>query len=139
MKATQVGKTTVGDLYFSMLDHPNGRGPGFLVTSAEASAGRVQFGAIDLTRATIERQPEAFRNIDISEVMIKNSLNWIHDCVYYLTSAYEWDLGKIDKEGFIPIKFVVYMLGSCWEKQFSETTDSNFFSNQSFAIIMSTC
>ena len=57
--------------------------------------------------------------------MIKKSLVWIHDCLYYLTSDYEWDLGKIDKEGFIPIKFVVYMLGSCWEKQLYEKLDSN--------------
>ena len=140
MKATQVGKTTVGDLYFSMLDHPNSRGPGFLVTPAEASAGRVQYGAIELTRASIERQPEAFQHIVISEVMIKKSLDWIHDCVYYLTSAYEWDLGKIDKEGFIPIKFVVHLLGSCWEKQSAEKSDFNIlFSKQGVASIMSTC
>ena len=73
MKVTQVGKVTVGDLYFSMLDHPNGRGPGFLVIPAGASAGRVQFGAIELTRIIIDKQPEAFRD-NKSEAMIKNSL-----------------------------------------------------------------
>ena len=108
-----------------MLDHPNSRGLGFLVTPAEASAGRVQYGVIELTRASIERQPEAFQHIVISEVMIKKSLEWMHDCVYYLTFTYEWDLGKIDKEGFIPIKFVVYLLGSCWEKQSAEQADFN--------------
>ena len=116
MKATQVSKNTMGDLYFAMLDHPGSRGPGVMITPAEASEGRVQFGAIELIRASIEEQPEAFQNVVITEVMIKKSLDWIHDCLYYLTSDYEWDLGKIDKEGFMPIKFVVYMLRSCWEK-----------------------
>ena len=117
MKATQVAKNTIGDLYFAMLDHPSSRGPGFMITPAEASAGRVQYGAIELTRASVEQQPEAFQNVVITEVMIKQSLDWIHDCVYDLTSDYEWDLGKIGKECFIPIKFVAHLLKECWEKQ----------------------
>ena len=110
MKATQVANHTIGNLYFSLLDHPGSRGPGFTVTPAPSSESRVQFGAIELTSASIEEQPEAFRlKSKLGETVIKKTLNWIHDCLYYLTTVYEWDLGKIDKEGFIPIRFLVYM------------------------------
>ena len=91
MKATQVAKNTIGDLYFAMLDHSGSRGPGFMFIPAESSEGRVRFGAIEFTRASIDEQPEAYRNVAITEVMIKKSLDWIHDCLYYLTSEYEWD------------------------------------------------
>ena len=96
-----------------------------MITPAESTEGRVRFGAIELTRASIDSQPEAYRNVAIAEVMIKKSLNWIHDCLFYLTCEYEWDLGKIDKEAFIPINCVVHMLKMCWEKQCSEHLDFN--------------
>ena len=82
MKATQVAKKTIGDLYFAMRDHPSSRGPGFMITPAESSEGRVQFGAIELTRGSIEEQPEAFQHVTITEVMIKQSLVRIYDCLY---------------------------------------------------------
>ena len=85
IKATQVAKHTIGDLYFATLDHPGSRGPGFGLIPAEASEGRVRFGAIELTRASIDAQPEAYRNVAITEVMIKKSVCWMHDCLYYLT------------------------------------------------------
>ena len=97
MKATQVAHHTIGDLYFALLDHPGSRGPGFTFTPAPSSESRIQFGAIELTSASIEEQPEAFRLKSRVETVIKKSLNWIHDCLYYLTTAYEWDLRKIDR------------------------------------------
>ena len=109
MQATQVGKITIGDLYFAMLNHPAGRGPGFLVIPPGASVGRVQLGAIELTRAVVDKQPEPIKD-KITEAVIKTSLIWMHDCIYYLTTSYEWEPGKIDKEGFIPIQFVEYLL-----------------------------
>ena len=115
MKAPQVAKNTIGDLYFAMIDHPGSRGLGFMFIPAESSEGRARIGDIELTCASIDEQPEAFRNVTITEVMIKKSLDWIHDCLCYLTSDYERDLGKIDKEGLIPIKFVVHMFKVCWE------------------------
>ena len=125
IKATQVAKQIVGDFYFATLDHPGSRGPGFGNIAAEASEGRVQFGAISLTRASIDAQPAAFRNVDITEVMIKKSLCWMHGCLYYLTYSYEWDLGKIDNEAFIPIGCLVHMLQVTWEKQSSENSELN--------------
>ena len=53
MKAAQVAKNTIGDLYIAMLDHPGSRGPGFMIIPAESSEGRVMFGAIELTCASI--------------------------------------------------------------------------------------
>ena len=41
MKATQVANHTIGNLYFSLLDHPGSRGPGFTVTPAPSSESRV--------------------------------------------------------------------------------------------------
>ena len=89
MKATQVATNTIEDLYIAMLDHPGSTGPGFIVIPAESLGGRVTFGPIELTRASIEEQPETFRNVTITEVMVKKSLDWIHDCLYYMTSDYE--------------------------------------------------
>ena len=42
VKAAQVARATVGDLYFAVLDHPPARGPGAMVVPAEASEGHVQ-------------------------------------------------------------------------------------------------
>ena len=69
-----MAKQIVGDLYFGTLHHPGSRGPGFMIIPAEVSEGRVQFGVICLTRTSIDAQPAAFRNVDITEVMIKKSL-----------------------------------------------------------------
>ena len=85
IKATQVAKHTVGNFYCATLDHPGSRGLGFGIIPAEASEGRVQLSAISLTRGSIDAQPAAFRNVEITEMMIKKSLCWMHDCLYYLT------------------------------------------------------
>ena len=138
IKAAQVAKHAIGDLYLAVLGHPGSRGPGFVITPAESSEGHVRFGAIELIRASIDEQPEAYRNVAITEVMIKKSLNWIHDCLFCLTCEYEWDLGKIDKEAFIPIKFVVHMLKMCWEKQYTSRVQLSF-SNQIPVVVVSTC
>ena len=62
----------------------------------------------------------------------------MHDCIFDITSSYEWDLGKIDKEGFIPIKFVAYLLCSCWDKQSAEKADFNILypSRELFALCL---
>ena len=54
IKAAQVARATIGDLYFAVLDHPPARGPGTMVISAEASEGHVQLGAVSLSRITID-------------------------------------------------------------------------------------
>ena len=49
IKAAQVGKANVGELYFSVLDHSPQRGPGVKIVPPEASEGRVQLAAARLT------------------------------------------------------------------------------------------
>ena len=61
-----------------MLDHPPTRGPGTMVIPAEASEGHVQLGAMRLSRTTIDAQPQQFKNLVITDELIKKSLNWIH-------------------------------------------------------------
>ena len=71
-----------------------------MVIPAGASEGRVQFGAVTLTRTSIEAQPAEFQNIEITEEMIKKSLSWIHNRLYFITRSYEWNIGQIDKDAF---------------------------------------
>ena len=46
-------------------------------------------------------------------------------CLYYVTNSYEWDLGKIDNEAFIPVGCLVHMLQVCWENQSSKNSEFN--------------
>ena len=82
VKAAQVAKATIGDLYFGVLDQPPARGPGAMVIPAEASEGHVQLGAVTLSRTTIDAQPQQFKNFVITDELMKKSLNWIHGRLY---------------------------------------------------------
>lgn len=120
IKAASVARATVGDLYFAALDHPPARGPGIMVIPAESSEGHVQLGAVTLSRITIDSQPQQFKNVVITDELIKKSLNWIVKLLHYITRSYDWNLGMIDKDAFIPVRLLFSKLQACWNASSSD-------------------
>ena len=91
-----------------------------MVIPAEASEGHVQLGAVTLSRTAIDAQPQQFKNVVITDELMKKSLNWIHERLCYITRSYAWNLGMIDKDAFIPVRLLVSKLQNCWNASSSD-------------------
>ena len=54
--------------------------------------------------------------------MVKKSLSWVLDRLSVITRSYEWNIGQIDKDAFVPVKFLVNMLQVCWRNSSSDNS-----------------
>ena len=73
-----------------------------------------------LSRTTTDAQPQQFKIVVITDELMKMSLNWIHERLYYIIRFYVRNLGMIDKDAFIPVRFLASKLQTCWNDSSSD-------------------